>query len=144
MFSRILPNWVILNKFEKGSYGVPTEIPVPGAKFNLYRVGQNGALDEQIDGIYTSGSDGRIYAPALPSGEYYFLETAPPPGFTYDQDEHGQTITRYEFTIVDASRPFDLLVLYAYNRPISGSLIIEKVVKNADGTILDISGWSDI
>lgn len=117
-----------LLKLEKLPDGTGTENPVPGASFYLFT-----AKGEQIGGLYYTDENGKIPV-RLPPGDYYFEEAAPAPGFDFDRDEQGQRITRYPFTIT--GEEIESVVVTAYNIRRQGPLMIEKTVRNADGSPL--------
>ena len=54
---------------------------LPGAKFDLYRVGST--IDTKV-GSYITDSSGVAYATVSVSGDYYWVETQPPTGYTLD------------------------------------------------------------
>ena len=119
--------------YERDLHGNETTNPVSGSEFYLFR--ENGGGDQQIGGRYLTGDDGIISSPPLPPGTYYFIETFPSIGYTfdYDPDLHGQ-IRYYPFTITgDETEP---LVVTAYNRRLIGKLDIRKLAQNADGSPL--------
>ncbi|MDR0519117.1 MAG: DUF5979 domain-containing protein [Clostridiales Family XIII bacterium] len=125
---------VVLEKLERGMDGSATHIPVAGAEFYLYRVAASpSAADEQVGGRFVSNAVGQVYPPALSSGEYYFLETNPSPGYAYDRDSSGTLVRKYPFTVGKSKDP---LTITAYNKRTIGSLTIEKTVLNADGSAL--------
>ncbi len=119
---------VILLKQEKLPDGTETEIPVPGAAFYLFT--QDGT---QLGGRYVTGSDGKIPV-SLKSGEYYFEESTPAPGFAFDTDGQDQPVTRYPFTVTGEET--EAVVVTAYNIRLQGALTIEKTVRNADDSPL--------
>lgn len=63
---------------------------LPGAKFDLYRVGRTS--DTKI-GSYTTDSNGVARATVSVSGDYYWVETAPPTGYTLDGETKHYTST---------------------------------------------------
>jgi len=122
---------VHLLKLEKDANGVETEIVVPDAEFYLYKVAKPD--DIQIGGRYVTNEDGKIEVTLKP-GDYYFLETNPSPGYTFDQDKDGEAIKRYPFTVTESNA--EDAVVTAYNRKLSGDLMIEKIVENSDDSPL--------
>ena len=68
-----------------------------GAKFDLYRVGANS--DTKV-GSYTTNSNGVIQATVRSSGQYYWIETLPPVGYTLDATKHMASTNRTERSIV--------------------------------------------
>ena len=119
-------------KLERDTAGNTTNIPVPGADFALYEITQQDPeVYEQVGTVRTTDADGRISV-ALPPGRYFFREVRLPYGFAPDKDQQGQELKRYDFT-VEPSTPNGSTVVTAYNRRLSGDLIIEKTLKNDDG-----------
>lgn len=123
---------VILQKLEKTLSGTATGNFVPGAEFYLYKAGDP---DVQVGGRYVTDQNGQIRVQGLTKGKYYFLETNPGYGYTYDQDVSGAPITRYDFEITGLEEN-NRLTVTAYNRRLEGPLTIKKLVVNADGTPL--------
>ena len=119
---------VLLLKLEKQPDGTKTEIPVPGAAFYLFT--EDGT---QLGGRYVTDENGTISV-SLKPGEYYFEESAPAPGFTFDIDETGQRVTRYPFTITGEET--ETVIVTAYNIRLQGALSVQKLVENADGSPL--------
>ena len=119
---------VELVKLEKLPDGTGTQTPVPGAAFYLYK--EDGT---QIGGRYITDSEGKIPVQLEP-GSYYFEESAPAPGYTFDTDETGQRKVRYPFTVTGAEA--ETVVVTAYNIPLQGSLSVQKMVQNADASPL--------
>lgn len=122
---------VQLQKYEKFADGTATTIPVAGAEFYLFKVAEPD--DIQIGGAYLTDENGNINV-NLRQGDYYFIETNPGYGFTYDQDAEGGEIKQYPFTI--AGNETEPVAVTAYNRHVEGSLIITKEVKNEDENVL--------
>lgn len=126
-----VPQTVELVKLAKDKEGNETDQPLKGTIFALYEVKEK--QDQQIGGYYTTDETGKI-AVSVPSGNYYFEEITPSPGYTFDQDKTGQLKKRYPFTVTTgASEP---VVVTAYNRLITGGLDITKRVVNEDGSPL--------
>ena len=105
-----------------------TEQPIEGAEFYLYTED-----DEQINGRYLTDADGKISINLAPGG-YYFEETNPGQNYTYDLDEHNTEIKRYPFEVTGEDKA--VFIITAYNRRVTGDLIIKKTVKNADDSDL--------
>ena len=124
----------VLTKLERDVNGMKTVVPVPGSEFYLYKVGTGS--DTQIGGRYLSGSDGKIVLPSLRPGSYYFLETAPSLGYTYDESG-GSEVRSYPFDIIGDE--ISAVSVTAYNRRLSGSLTIQKIAQNASGDALSQS-----
>ena len=127
---------VQLLKLERDTEGNTTDSPVPGADFVLYAITQQDPeVYEQVvledEALWTTDADGRISL-ALPPGRYFFREVRLPYGFAPDKDPQGQELRRYDFT-VEPSTPNGSTVVTAYNRRLSGDLIIEKTLENDDG-----------
>ena len=119
---------VRLLKLEKRADGMEMEIPVPGAAFFLFT-----ADGRQVGGRYVTDSDGKVSV-SLKPGEYYFEESAPALGFTFDKDEQDQPITRYPFTVTGEAT--EAVVVTAYNVRLQGALSVQKLVENADNSPL--------
>ena len=124
---------VILEKFERSPDGTATSIRIPDARFLLFKVAQPSNV--QIGGEFVTDSNGRIVVDGLAPGEYFFYEIMPAPGFTFDLDEHGNPIRRFYFTILPSDTS-GVVRISAFNRRLSGSLIVTKTVVNYDGTPL--------
>lgn len=118
---------VQLLKLQKLPDGTETDTPVPGAAFYLFT-----AEGEQIGGRLVTDETGAISL-RLPAGSYYFEESAPPPAFTFDSAD-GEPITQYPFAVPEGGT--EQVTVTAYNVRLSGSLWINKTVKNADGSPL--------
>lgn len=121
---------VELTKLEMSPSGRPTEIPVEGAVFYLYKM--DGT---QIGVQYVTDKNGKINVQLVP-GKYYFEETMPPYGYTYPLNERGEPVTRHEFEVKEQEEPYETVEVLVYNRRLSGDLVISKVVQNSDGTPL--------
>ena len=119
---------VRLLKLKKRADGMEMEIPVPGAAFFLFT-----ADGRQVGGRYVTDSDGKVSV-SLKPGEYYFEESAPALGFTFDKDEQDQPITRYPFTVTGEAT--EAVVVTAYNVRLQGALSVQKLVENADNSPL--------
>lgn len=111
---------------------VPTKNPVANAEFYLYKMNEDGT-EQQIGATYITGANGKITLGNLSVGKYYFLETNPSFGFTYDQNDNNKNITKYYFEIQDDTQ---VVTIKAYNRRIYKDLTISKTVENADGSAL--------
>lgn len=125
---------VELLKLRKEQDGTKTEIPISGTIFHLFK--EDG---EQIGDTYTTDNEGKISV-KLPEGKYYFEEWFPADGYDFDRDEKYELpITRYEFEVSEKileeneEKPIQVIV---YNVPIEGDLVLQKLVKNADGSKL--------
>ncbi len=68
-----------------------------GARFDLYRVGASG--DVRV-GSYTTGATGIIHAVVSVTGDYYWVETQPPTGYTLDDTPHYTSTDYAERSIV--------------------------------------------
>lgn len=119
---------VTLNKYEKDTDGNLTATLLEGTEFYLYHADGTQAGS----GRYVTGQNGQIKVSGLKSGEYYFLETSPGYGYTYDSDG-GADITKYYFT-VDSESGGDTAEVNAYNQRLSAPLEITKTVINNDGS----------
>jgi len=124
---------VVLEKLEKTLAGTETGNVVAGSEFLLYRVEEG--VDVQIGGIYVTDNNGQIRLQGVGKGSYYFIETDPGTNHTYDIDDGGSEITRYDFEITGFELEWKITVT-AYNRRLEGPLHIEKVVANSDGSAL--------
>ncbi|WP_288395904.1 Cna B-type domain-containing protein [uncultured Vagococcus sp.] len=129
-----VPYPVELLKLAKDKNGNKTETPLEGTIFALYEVKEKS--DQQIGGYYKTDKQGKI-AVSLPSGNYYFEEITPSPGYTFDQSGDGKIKKRYPFTVTSGeSSP---LIVTAYNRISTGSLDITKRVVNDDNSPLSVT-----
>lgn len=118
---------VELLKLEKQTENADAQTPLPDTIFYLFR--ENGT---QIGGQYVTDENGRICV-SLQKGNYYFEESSPKPGYTFDLDENGNEIRKYPFSV---SEEEETIVVTAYNIPLKGSLLIRKTVENSDGSFL--------
>lgn len=118
---------VELLKTEKLPDGTITDIPLPDAYFYLYY--ENGT---QIGGRYKTDENGKISV-NLPNGSYYFEEVEPPFGMTFDTED-GQPKRRYYFTVTGDET--ETILIHAYNVVEFGSLSLEKIFQNSDGSEL--------
>ena len=109
---------VVLIKRAKTEEGAVTETVIPGTVFSLYSE-KSGA---QIGGHLVTDENGEISVRLAP-GSYYFVETAPAEGYTFDLDDHGRPVTRYGFTVPESGKT---VTVYAYNRPVSVEIRGEK------------------
>lgn len=138
---------VELLKLRKEQNGDETDVTIEGAIFRLFT--EEG---EQIGDTYTTDKDGKISL-RLPEGNYYFEEWFPADGYDFDRDEYTLPITRYEFTVSEqalneaptggagAEEGTDeseekAIQVKVFNIPLEGDLVIQKLVKNADGSKL--------
>lgn len=119
---------VELVKLEKTADGTETTVPIPNTEFYLYKA--NGT---QIGGRYRTDENGKIRV-QLPVGEFYFLETSPSLGYTYDTDVNGGSVTKYSFVVTGQE---EKVTVTAYNRKLNGNLLIRKTVENSDGSALN-------
>ena len=125
----------VLTKYEKDVDGNVTDHTVTGAGFYLYKANGDGE-DTQIGAAYTTDQNGQIFVDGLASGEYYFYETAPTDGYTYDTSD-SQDVKRYDFTASsETSDENNTIHVTAYNKRLYGDLIISKTVENVDGSYL--------
>ena len=126
-----IPYSVQLHKYEKDIDGNQTTARVSGAEFYLYKVSDPD--DIQIGTRYLTDSDGKIIIDEIEPGDYYFSETNP--GYAYEFDEdNGNTINRYDFTIKEGAENINVVV-HAFNRRVSGSLTISKEVIVPEGSV---------
>ena len=126
---------VELHKYALDLEGNPTEIRLQGAEFDLFRVNADGT-STQVGERLTTDENGVIRVEGLAPGDYYFREVRPPSGYTFDIDEDENPIERHDFTITGED-PDLVTIVTVYNRLITGDLIIEKIVENADGSDID-------
>ena len=103
---------VKLNKYVSTTTGEKTEIPLPGATFELVRKGENN--DKRI-GLYVTDTEGKIDIVDLPYGNYYFREYRTPAGY--------ETAENAEFTLSPDNKDVTVAV---YNQRKHGSVIITK------------------
>lgn len=103
------------------------QVVIPGTVFYLFN--ENG---EQIGGQYITDKEGKISV-SLNKGNYYFEEITPVNGYTFDEID-GQKITKYPFTIT--CKEEEKVVINAYNIRLNGSLLINKIIKNVDNSLL--------
>ena len=68
-----------------------------GAKFDLYRQGEK---DDTKIGSYTTDKDGIIQAKVSQSGDYYWLETQSPAGYTLDTTKYATSTAASKRSIV--------------------------------------------
>ena len=130
---------VVLHKTEKDANGVIRAnpvAPVMNAGFQLYRIEAGGTETLLSGGPWYTDATGKIIFdgrdenhPKLDTGRYCFVETSPAFGYTYDKDEAGNDITRYEFEVTQADVLSNrTITVSAYNRRGSGTLAIKKTV----------------
>ena len=117
---------VALQKWETDINGQHTDIPVADAAFLLFT--QDGT---QVGAVLHTDADGAIHT-VLSPGEYYFREQTPPNNYGLDIDDYGHDVTDYPFTVTGAET--EELVVTVYNRRLIGSLIVEKILHNRDGS----------
>lgn len=113
---------VILRKLEKTKDGDETDLPVKNASFFLYT--GNGEI---IGGPYTTDENGEIKL-ELDGGDYYFEEITPPLGYSYEQID-GRICKKYPFDVAENE-----VIVTAYNQRVTGDLVLEKTIKNRDGS----------
>lgn len=118
---------VELIKLEKAADGTLTENPIAGTEFLLFK--ENGT---QVGAKYVTDENGKITV-KLQNGSYYFEETAPSVGYTYDT-KNGQNVTQYPFAVSGSTNR--VITVKAYNIRLEGSLLIRKTVENGDGSEL--------
>ncbi len=116
---------VRLLKREKLPDGTGTETPVPGAAFYLFTT-----AGEQIGDRLVTDEAGEISL-RLPAGSYYFEESAPPAGYAFDT-QNGESVTHYPFVLPENAD--GTVIVTAYNLRLTGSLAIQKTVRNDDGS----------
>ena len=131
---------VRLVKYEKYADGSLPETPVllAGAEFELrYYNGPespNPYGDRVNDTIYITDEKGEIrLEDKLAPGAYVFVETKCPPGYTFDTDENGVEISGYTFVV---SGDKTEVLVEAYNRRMTDTLIVSKTVATPDGSEL--------
>ena len=107
-----------------------TEEPLEGAKFELYLTVPGGD-DQRIGGEYITNANGRIIVEGLEEGEYYWLETEPGYGWTFDRDTNDNEIKKYPFTVETNSDGVLMpVVCKAYNQRLYADITIYKRVEN--------------
>jgi len=126
---------VQLVKHEKLADGTATTNPIPGAEFYLYT-----PADQQVGERYLTDENGKIDVKVKP-GNYYFKETGPASGYTYDTDGQGANIEKYPFTVL--GNETDTVTATAYNRHILGSLTVTKTVKAMDNGQLTMDNLTE-
>jgi len=112
-------SYAFLEKFDKD-----TEAPLEGFEFELYKVVENG--DDILIGTYITNEDGVIRSDRLEAGDYYWLETGPVFGWTWDKDDEGVDIRKYPFTAEEGDN--NTIFVQAYNKRQYADLIITKTV----------------
>lgn len=128
---------VVLIKQEKLPDGTLSNKALSNAAFYLFQ--EDGT---QIGGRYLTDETGEIRV-GLNPGSYYFEESLPPLGYTFDTDENGAPKTKYPFTVERpdlgaADLTMEALTVYVdvCNIPMTGDLLIRKTVENVDGALL--------
>ncbi|MDR2753409.1 MAG: DUF5979 domain-containing protein, partial [Oscillospiraceae bacterium] len=111
----------LLQKYESG-----TKTPVSGVEFALYRVNFDGTATPMQS--YITGRDGQILASDLKSGDYYWQESRPAPGFL-PEIEDGQP-KKYPFSLPGENE--QPVRVTAYNTRRQGKLALRKTVANSD------------
>lgn len=125
----------VLTKYEKDVDGNATDNTATGAEFYLYKVNDDGE-DTQIGAAYITDENGQISVDGLASGEYYFYETRPADGYTYDTNDSGD-VKGYDFTASpETSDENKTIQVTAYNKRLYGNLTISKTAENVDGSYL--------
>ena len=131
---------VRLVKMEKLPDGSLAEVPalLPGARFILrYYTGDSAnpfGAPVYEDTVFTTDALGEIrLKDKLAPGMYIFEEISCPAGYTYDLDENGVEITGYVFEVRGDKTE---VLVEAYNRRMTGALIIAKTVKTPDDSAL--------
>ena len=115
----------VLEKLDK-----ETNEPLQGAVFELYKVAAEG--DDTLVGSFTTGEDGKIRVEGLTEGSYYWLETDPSFGYTYDKDIEGLDIKKYPFELaVGEDGAITPVTVRAYNERQKADLTITKRVEQA-------------
>ncbi|MGQ4573823.1 SpaA isopeptide-forming pilin-related protein [Leuconostoc pseudomesenteroides] len=85
-----------------------------GATFDLYK-----ADGTKVATGLTTKADGQINKDGLKPGEYYFVETAAPDGYSFDKDKH------YDFT-VELQTTAKVATVSATNAQKTGSVVLTK------------------
>ncbi|HOO27897.1 MAG TPA: SpaA isopeptide-forming pilin-related protein, partial [Lachnospiraceae bacterium] len=88
----------------------------------------------ELVGTYTTDSSGEIVVDSLEWGNYYFMETSAPAGYTIETNSGGYN-RPYNFTI-DSENVTTVQLVEVENERESGSVEIEKISKN-DNSKLD-------
>jgi len=119
----------ILEKYDKES-----ATPLSGAEFELYRIDTiDGNEQDTFVGRYETSEAGIVRADGLFPGSYYWLETNPVYGWTYDKDSDGKDLKKYPFTLVEGEDGSVAEVsVTAFNEQLYADLTITKTVENAD------------
>jgi len=117
------PGYAALMKLDK-----ETGAPLEGAEFELHKIGEDGS-DVCIGGKYVTDENGMIWVDVQEEGEYYWLETGPEYGWTYDDDGKGHEIKEYHFTEETNDHGHLMpIIVKAYNRRLHADLTITKQV----------------
>ena len=104
---------------ELEKYDDKTNERLEDAVFDLYKKNPNGA-DKLVNYNLVTNSQGKIVVSGLTAGDYYFVETTPPPGYELSDKEWEFSITRdnineEQYVQIDipnthiADRDFDLI-----------------------------------
>ena len=118
--------YALLEKFDK-----ETARELAGAEFELYRTGEKG---DTLIGRYVTDSDGMIEVSRIEAGSYYWLETNPRYGYTYDHDADEKEIRKYPFEVgSNEDGVITLVSVTAYNERQKADLIITKTVVDLNG-----------
>ena len=108
--------------------------PLQGAEFELYKVEEEE--NDTLIGTYITDEDGKIRVEHLEEGSYYWLETDPSYGYTYDRDINDNEIKKYPFEIAAGEDgEISLVTVRAYNERQKADLIIIKRVEELGGSI---------
>lgn len=120
---------VRLRKLEKPSGEEAEPVPIAGAYFLLFtaegeQIGEQYVTDE--NGYITNRANGTSIQ--LAPGEYYFEETRPAEGYTFDLDEDGGEKRIYPFEVKAGSTT----EVPVYNLRKTAGLTVSKYVNNAE------------
>ncbi|MDA9472575.1 putative LPXTG-motif-containing peptidoglycan bound protein [Enterococcus sp. 5H] len=94
---------VILGNAELVKFDVQnTNITLAGAKFDLYKEGESTPYRSDLE----TNEQGKLLVPNLPLGDYYFVETKAPNGYTLPEGE----ANRFEFSITEENASANVTV----------------------------------
>lgn len=79
-----------------------TELPIEGAKYQLYRVGPGGK-DKALGDPRFTGKDGKITVSHMTTGQYYWKAAADVEGYAPDTEKHLVTTIGCRFTTVEVA-----------------------------------------